>query len=174
MVVVTGRVHAQARDAIENLKERVGQTLYSFKNKTAETARNTLGYIDRWQTKSSDKIEGLVDNMKEVHEFLTRICEFPTELSNLGDILGEWAFLIDVLKQTHPKIMAKLEHAIDEFAKPMQDTLKIVEQVRDVVGTLTKTAEQATSFAGIKEQLVSYLKGACADSRAGGACVRVI
>ena len=144
----------------------VGEQLYVFKNKTLAVASSTLAKIERWQEKSSDKIEGLVDKMKQVHEFLQSVCEFPSAMLNLRDILGEWAPLAELLGKIFPDLMSKLKDAIETFEKPMKDALKIVEQVRDVVGTLAKTAEQATSFDVIKDELVGILKGARASSRA--------
>ena len=81
---------------------------------------------------------------------------------NVRDLLGKWAPLVDLVQQMFPDLMEKLKGIIKKFEKPMRKTMKMVEKVRDVVGTLTKTAEQATDFDQIKAKLVAILGGACA------------
>ena len=155
---------AQARDVINNLKTMVSEKLYGFKNKTLALANSTLGKIDKWQGQAMGKLKGLVNKMKKVHEFLECICEIPTSMLNLRDILGKWGPLVDIMEELFPALVSKLKGIIHTFETPMRHTMKIVEKVRDVVGTLTKTAEQATDLDSIKATLVKLLKGVYVNS----------
>ena len=144
------------------MKDMVSEKLYGFKYKTLQMANRTLGKINDFKGKSAGKIKGLVRKMKGVHEFLKCTCEIPSAMMNVRDLLGKWAPLVDLVQQMFPDLMEKLKGIIKKFEKPMRKTMKMVEKVRDVVGTLTKTAEQATDFDQIKAKLVAILGGACA------------
>ena len=139
----------------------VSEKLYGFKTKTLALATRTLDKIDKWKGQSMGKLKGLVNKMKKVHEFLECICEIPTSLLNLRDVFGKWGPLVDIMDELFPDLVSKLKGIIHSFETPMRDAMKIVEKVRDVVGTLTKTAEQATDLDSIKATLVELLKGAC-------------
>ena len=151
----------------------VNDKLYSFKTNTLAKAKTTLETIASWQTNSSGKIQGVVANMEKVHNDLELICSTTNDLLKLRDLLAEYAPLVEILEEAYPDIMSALKDAINTFATPMEEALTIVEQVRDVVGLLTDTAKQATSFGGIKGELITKINGACACNRPKVDCFRV-
>ena len=154
----------QAREIIAKLKSMISEKLYGFKYKTVAMANRTLSKIDKFKGASAGKIKGLVSKMKGVHAFLECVCEIPSAMTNIRDILGKWGPLVDLIQKMFPDLIEKLKGIIKRFEKPMKKTMKIVEKVRDVVGTLTKTAEQAVDFDSIKNTIVKLLQGACARS----------
>ena len=139
----------------------VSEKLYGFKNKTLAMANRTLGKINTFKGASAGKIKGLVAKMKGVHEFLKCVTMIPTAMTNVRDILGKWAPLVDMIQKMFPKLIEKLKATIKRFEGPMKTAMKVVEKVRDVVGTLAKTAEQAADFDSIKDTIVKMLQGAC-------------